>query len=311
MLWRLQRIFSKFRKLFRGWFWRNATVSLSEVILWSVLAKIGRTTPMRLTAIIPLLGVVLLFNETTSRTLTLAPEFLQDIGRATEGDFSLSTLYFTYFGLCALGLGSIVFSFRCPSDIQTQPNQLDYVASTPIGDSKNLAKSYLRYVVQAFASANNYGYAGNASFRERLSYPSSLIGEMHGLLEELYGAANFHDEHESDDSNVSSNETENIHEEMPDFMEVMNAAGYLDFTKFGIAMANEIRLNWAYTMPFYDEAPNFSRDIAYLKFRTDDFSRFASRFVTAALYGIGFFLLSIPTAQTFYLLFKNAVSHIF
>lgn len=269
---------------------------------------------MRLTAIIPLLGVVLIFNETTAQSLTLAPYFLRDIGQATGSDFSLSTLYFTYFGLCALGFGSM-FSVACPSDIQTQPNQLDFVASTPIGDSKNLAKSYLRYVVNAFAEANDHNYEDDTHFHESYSYPSSLVGEMHGLLEELYSAADFHDEQAGEDNAASTctsgSETKNDHEDMPDFMEVMNGAGYLDFTNFGIAMASEARVNWGYTIPFYNEAPNFSRDIAYLKFRTDDFSRFLARFLTVTLYGIGFALLSIPTAQTFYLLSKNVMAHFF
>lgn len=270
---------------------------------------------MRLTAIIPLLGVVLIFNETTAQSLTLAPDFLRDIGKTTGSDFSLSTLYFTYFGLCALGFGSIVFSLACPSDIQTQPNQLDFVASTPIGDSKNLAKSYLRYVVVAFANANDHNFEDDTHIQERFSYPSSLGGEMHGLLEELYSAANFHDENEVDDtgdsSHISGSEAENNYEDMPDFMEVMNGAGYLDFTNFGIAMASGAKINWPYTIPFYNEAPNFSRDIAYLKFRTDDFSRFPARILTTTLYGIGLALLSIPTAQTFYLLSKNAIAHFF
>ena len=156
MLRRVRYVPSIIRNLFRGWFWRNHFANLSEAILWSTLSRIGRTTPMRLTAMVPLLGVVLIFNETTAQSLTLAPYFLRDIGQNSDSNFSLSTLYFTYFGLCSLGIGSIVFSLSCPGDIQNQPNQLDFVAATPIGDSKNLAKSYLRYIVLAFAKA--YGY---------------------------------------------------------------------------------------------------------------------------------------------------------
>lgn len=267
---------------------------------------------MRLTVIIPLIGVILVFNESTAKSLALAPDFLMDLGLGTDNSFSFDTLYFTYFGLCALGFGSIVFSLACPSEIQTHQNQLEFVSSTPIGQSKNLAKSYLRYVVQAFAKAAEPQIAEKYPYPESLSYPNSLVSEMHGLLEELYQAADF--DHSTDISSEEANSevTENSeikadqsHEDMPDFMNVMNGAGYFDFSNFGIAMANEVRVNWAYTIPFYDEAPNFPRDIAYIKYRTDDFSKFSARFLVMLFYTIGFSLLSIPTAQTFYFLSKT------
>lgn len=288
------------------------------MVLWSALSRIGRTTPMRLTAIIPLLGVLLIFNETIASSLVLAPQFISDIGQSADNDFSFSTLYFTYFGLCALGFGSIIFSLACPSDIQTQPNQLDFVASTPIGDSKNLAKSYLRYIINAFANAKDHNYEDETHIPVNYSYPSSLEGEMGGLLEELYLAAGFDnidDEDGSGDPGVSNDssgdENESDDGDLPDFMEVMNGAGYLDFTHFGIAMASGARVYFSYTVPFYNQAPNFSRDIAFLKYRTDDFSRFSLRILTTILYGFGFFLLSIPTIRTFFLLSKNALTWLY
>ncbi|SOE16278.1 hypothetical protein SAMN05877838_1139 [Hoeflea halophila] len=265
---------------------------------------------MRLTAIIPLLGVVLIFNDNTSKIFSLAPYFLEDIGQLNGNQFSLNTLYFTYFGLCSLGFGSIIFSLACPSDIQTQPNQLEYVSSTPIGDSKNLAKSHLRYVVQAFAKAHEYDF-DREDYRANYSYPDTLIGEMNGLLEELYNAAESADIAESDESAevgaTPDGSAEVEYEDIPDFMEVMNGAGYYDFTKYGIAMANEVRINWVYTVPFYGQAPNFSRDIAYIKYQTDEYSRFSARMLTLIFYIFGLIILSIPTVQTFYLLSVNVL----
>jgi hypothetical protein len=179
---------------------------------------------------------------------------------------------------------------------------------------KNLAKSYLRYVVNAFAKAYEYGHGDDADLPKSYSYPPSLVAEMNGLLEEVYSAAeldNIYENQEEEDADSSNNSSENGGENIPDFMVVINGAGYFDFTKYGIAMANDARVIWMYTRPFYDQAPNFSRDISYLKFRTDDFSRFPLRLFAAALYGIGLVILSIPTAQTFYLLSKNIIARLF
>lgn len=254
---------------------------------------------MRLTAIVPLLGVLLIFNETTASIFVLAPTFINDIGPSAGNEFSFSTLYFTYFGLCALGFGSIIFSLTCPRDIQIQPSQLDFVASTPIGDSKNLAKSYLRYIVNEFAKAQSHKYEEGSHAPVNYSYPSSLKREMVRLFGELYLAADFDKfggQYGGEDG------------DRPEFMKVMNGTGYVDYTQFGIGMAIEVRAFFAYTEPFYNQAPNFSRDIAFLKYQTDDSSRFPLRVLTAILYGIGFFLLSIPTIRTFFLLSKNALT---
>ncbi|WP_319496115.1 hypothetical protein [uncultured Cohaesibacter sp.] len=318
MPWKLQYWISKVRHLFRFWFWRRQLGKMSEILLWSTLSRFGRTTPMRLTVIIPLLGVILLFNKTIAESLVLSPFFIRDLGLEAGSEFSFSTLYFTYFGLCSLGIGSIVFSYACPKDIQSQPNQLEFVASTPIGDSKNLAKSYLRYIVQSFAiAAERINQKGNQP-EETYSYPSSLLSEMNNLIGEIFNAADFNDE---SDEHVDSDPTESpdaagnnasyLQNDDPDFMRVMNGAGYFDYTNFGIAMANEIAAYKCYTIPFYNQATNFPRDIAFLKFQTDDFSRFPARLLTAILYGIGLLLLSIPTIQTFVLLSKNVVMKVF
>ena len=139
---------------------------------------------------------------------------------------------------------------------------------------------------------------------------------MQGLLQELYSAADYEYPYpnENDDTVAtkggSQPEAESDDHDWPDFMEVMTGSGYLDFTEYGIAMSNEIRIMWAFTIPFYEQAPNFARDIAFIKYRTDDFSRFPLRFLTATLYTLGLLLLSIPTAQTFYYLSKNVLIRI-
>lgn len=265
-----------------------------------------------MTAIIPLIGVLLLFNETIANSLQLAPKFLADIGKSSDENYSLSTLYFTYFGLCSLGFGSIIFSVLCPPDIQSQLNELEYVSSTPIGGAKSLAKSHLRYVVHAFADYHKialiendpmveqereYGAQGTHEYIESLSYPRSVYAEMTNLLEELYEAADF-----------GENGCDDEHYEQPEFMDPMLGSGYLDFTEFGIAMASGLRIYFAYLFPFYEQAPNFARDIAYMKFRTDDFRNFNARLITAAFYLIGFALLFVPTISTFYLLSKTILT---
>lgn len=71
---------------------------LSALVRWSVLAKIGSAPAMRLTALVPLIGTVLLFNQQIEQLLAWPTFFRQDFPASAGEHIPHHNLYFTYFG---------------------------------------------------------------------------------------------------------------------------------------------------------------------------------------------------------------------
>lgn len=252
-------------------------LALSQQTKWSVLAKLGSAPAMRLTVLVPLIGTMLLFNSEVERFLQWPEFFRRDVTRARDL-IPYNNLYFTYFGLCFLGFGSIVFSFLCPREIRDEPNIGRYVRDTPAVSAPTIAKS-------DFATVLSLRFNGPEMLDDipysRVDYPGELQAEFHQLFQLLY-------------SNVDLGD----HDDMPN---IMNGAGYLEFTPLARDVQKNIRATWAYTMPFYDAAPKFAGDIAFMKYRSLDYTNVSSRMFVAATYAIGFGLLLKPTIHVFIL----------
>ncbi|MCB5203173.1 hypothetical protein LH464_11900 [Neorhizobium sp. T786] len=226
---------------------------------------------MKLTVLIPLVGFFLLFNQYTESLLTL-PNFLrEDLGLQSGPSLSPRNLYYTYFGLCFLGVGSFLFAIFCPREIGSEPNIDRYVINAPSINAPVIAKDDFRTLLDLRFSGlrSSDDDAGNTP-----DFPDELGSEFHGLMEELYKA---------------------VDDDVDGAPEVMLGSGYLDFTKLARSIWNNVRAQWVWTQPFYSAAPNFARDIAFVKYRFLDYTRFRMRLAVALVYLVGFLLLLKPT----------------
>ncbi len=248
-------------------------LALSPIVRWSVLAKVGSTSVMKLTVLIPLIGFFLLFNQYTESLLRL-PAFLQeDLGLQSEISLSPRNLYYTYFGLCLLGIGSFLFAVYCPREIASEPNIDRYVINAPSINAPVIAKDDFRTVLSLRFAGKRMWPDGDAHASP--DFPEELGTDLHVLMEELYRVVDFEDA-----------------EGAP---EVMLGSGYFDFTDLARSIWNNIRAEWVWTQPFYEVSPQFARDIAFTKYRFLDYSRFAARLSIAVIYLIGFMLVLKPT----------------
>lgn len=92
---------------------------------WSTLRAVANSRFATATMLIPLIGYLLLFNGTIIDYLRLAQDFA-GIEGGDPNQRSIQTinkLYFTYFGLCGIAVGSLIFRLRCP-----RPNKLGSTA---------------------------------------------------------------------------------------------------------------------------------------------------------------------------------------
>ncbi|WP_442581662.1 hypothetical protein ACSBOB_06675 [Mesorhizobium sp. ASY16-5R] len=151
---------------------------------------------MRLTILVPFIGSFLLFNEVTVRLLSLPSFTLKDFGMDAPVQTFPKNLYFTYFGLCSLGIGSILFSFFCPTEIADEINIKKFVIDSPSSsDSPVIAKDDFHRVLNI---RFEHIYASDDD-TERLDYPDELKGNFDSLMGELYKSFDLGDAVDGDD----------------------------------------------------------------------------------------------------------------
>ena len=94
---------------------------------WSKLRSIGNSQAAKLTILIPLVGYMIIFNETIASYLQLSNEL---VGLSVEGSGSTASprLLLIYFGLCWVALGSAIYAWRCPGFIKRYRSAESFVA---------------------------------------------------------------------------------------------------------------------------------------------------------------------------------------
>ena len=248
-----------------------------------------------MTIIIPFLGIMLLFNIESTNLFTLSPIFLDDIGVTNGKSFSLTNLYFTYFGLCFLGLASLLFTALCPTTIRSEPSHTQFVSQTPEGQtpvqSKEQLNSLFEYHYRFFDPNDRF-----ADAIESHEYPIDVQINFLNLIEAIYAETAFP---EDEDTTGYADPNE--------LMDPLTATGYLDFSGVGIVMYRQIAAEKMYWIPFWEAAPRLSKDIAYTYFKVLDASRFKARVTIFLLYACGMFVTAIPTIKTFYLIAMNTL----
>jgi hypothetical protein len=94
-------------------------------ITWSNLRSFGNSRAVQLSAMFPFIGYWILFNDYLSQYFKLGA---LDAPASAWLDVLWNTkLYFLYFGLLSLGLGSFIYQARCPHIVKKHGDWTDYV----------------------------------------------------------------------------------------------------------------------------------------------------------------------------------------
>lgn len=101
----------------------NILAWLDEAALWSKLRSMGSSRLVRSTAIIPIVGYFIIFNDSLIAYIQSNTNFC--------GDCSVSwRISCLYFGLCFLTIGSILFTTGCPDTIKRFAKASDFFNET-------------------------------------------------------------------------------------------------------------------------------------------------------------------------------------
>lgn len=90
--------------------------TIASWLPWSSLNTISNSIAARCTILIPLIGYLIIFNESVARYLNLVAELG---GSGLDPRFSVSPrLLLIYFGLCFIAVGVILYSAFCPKGVR-------------------------------------------------------------------------------------------------------------------------------------------------------------------------------------------------
>jgi hypothetical protein len=110
------------------WWWKLKDQPRRRALTWSQLRTIGHLPLMKATIFVPLIGYLIIFNETIAKYLHLVWE--------KDATPPVSTnLLLVYFGLIFLSAGSTVYAFRCDRRVDQYGSAEAYIG----GDGPNIS----------------------------------------------------------------------------------------------------------------------------------------------------------------------------
>lgn len=270
---------------------------------WSTIRRIGQSRLLALTIVVPFLGSLLLFNQSVVDILTLSPDVVRrwlhlpadDLKTAAHA-LTLSRLYFVYFGLTFLGIGSALFVLACPVDIKNYASVIDYQRAEGALVSRPKVSLMLPFVTVEFGRWYGTEYFDGLSdrFWRRIATPSDFLTLYSAVIEDMY----LQMPRVLDPPPVDPEEGPESLEDHP----------YLDDfarpepEKIANTLLSGRRMDRGFVHELEDVgfSDRFKHDLMALNYMANDHTKPFFRTIIVAVYGLGFFLLLIPTIATFF-----------
>jgi hypothetical protein len=123
---------------------------------WDSLRALGSNRLVQLTVILPIIGYVILFSSELREYFVLTVD--RDVRLGIDGNIQpvFWRLYFLYFGFCFLALGSLIFSWKCPSEVKSHGAGFVYVEREGPVITDGRLQHIRDYLVRAYFEAT-YG----------------------------------------------------------------------------------------------------------------------------------------------------------
>jgi hypothetical protein len=97
---------------------------VDSILTWSRLRGIGKSPAAKVTVLLPLVGYLIVFNDSVAKFLHLASEFVG----STDAQFGVAPkLMLVYVGACAIALGQSIYGICCPGEVKSYGHATPYV----------------------------------------------------------------------------------------------------------------------------------------------------------------------------------------
>ena len=261
---------------------------LNRLIPWSAIAGIGNSPPVRLTALAPLIGYLIIYNQFIADFFFLSKSGTNSSAEsATTVDLLRDLkLTFLYFGLVFFGIGAILFALFSPESIRKYKASEEYVLAMGAAQTEWLIIDSLTRVGRSawkgeyFENPDSYG-ATSLSFTEDTMFQLDAILEHAGhnaFVEE----ANPGEPGEPDTDIGFYNALGNVMRDR--VLECILSKRRVD------------RALWHNAVGVIVE--DRARDVFYMTYAFDNWSKFCARLSCAIMFVLGATLLAIPTVIT-------------
>ena len=94
---------------------------------WRALDSVGNSRLATLTILVPIIGYMILFNEQIVEYFYLSRKYVWGEDQIINQQTASYRIFFIYFGLSFVGLGSLLFQIVCPRTIKGNRDLVQYV----------------------------------------------------------------------------------------------------------------------------------------------------------------------------------------
>jgi hypothetical protein len=289
---------------------------------WSAIRRIGQSRLLALTIVVPFLGSLLLFNQHVVELLTLSPELVRRwMGIPANGvddaarQLTLARLYYVYFGLTFLGIGSALFSLFCPLIVKNYASSVEYIQIEGALVTKSRMGLFVTEVAEHFLS---WAWDDESSLKpellRQLGEPTDFVTLGSVSITEI-----FSDVPQDDPPGEEPSAAEGISlptddgEQAVEPVATVHDVDHFDDDPFydhrgrpdAIKIAKILYYHFRPYQGFIEDFCNHANrdkhrnDVLTLRYLAVDNTKPKLRVAVSCFYGFGFALLLIPTAITF------------
>jgi hypothetical protein len=258
------------------------------MIPWSAISGIGNSTPARLTALAPLIGYLIIYNQLIADFF-----FLSKAGKVHDNSpvtildlFRDNKLTFLYFGLVLFGVGAIIFSLFAPKSIRKYKTAEEYVVSVEPAKTDWLIVENLTRVGRA-AVSGEYLNQSESYGATSLSFTDETFYQLDAILE--HAGHNAFDDDDRTEGGVDPEGDFGFYNGLANIM--------TDRVLECILMRRRVdRVLWLSAIDVI--VKDRARDVLYMAYTFDEWSNFPMRLASATMFLVGGILLAIPTIVT-------------
>lgn len=145
---------------------------IRKIPAWDSIRKIGQTRALRLTIFVPVIGYMILFNQQIVHVFELSKHLFANVSHiplddaiGTVSPETKTRLFYFYFGLTFLGLGSILYQLFCPRLIKEHASDREYVREEINLITETRAESLANYLQH-----NRSGMRSHAEYSQQRHY---------------------------------------------------------------------------------------------------------------------------------------------
>ena len=252
---------------------------LNAIISWPAIAAIGNSTPARLTALAPLIGYLVIYNQLIADFffLSIAEPDLKVNDTTALDLFRELKLTFLYFGLVFFGIGAIIFALFAPRIIKKYKTPEEYVLAMESAKTEWLIINNLVRVGQAL-SKNDYYRNSNIYVDNSFSFTENTVHQLESILE-----------HAGRNEYTADTEYGNFY----------NPLGNIETSHVLECIISKRRADRAIWHNLTGTiVSDRAREVFYMTYAFDEYSKFYARLACTIMFGLGAIFLFVPTVTT-------------